>query len=122
MIQAIAIVTILAGAFLACCMLLVERLFVRHIKKESDRRNAELITWMMFRDTWSGKDNEILYAWRKVLYELKRTRHPEEQVAAAQRKVAYWEGKMTKAKRLVTPSGKITKITEKGGNHEAVRG
>lgn len=115
MYQQVLITILIAAVMLAAIFMLIRALFYRQIQRVAREANADIIVWMLYQQRWSGEANEVLYAWRKVLWELKNMHAPADQIEAARRSVKYYERHYTKAESLVSPSAKVISRVTIGG-------
>lgn len=111
MFQDYIIFTIATAGVVAALLMLVRAVFYSQIKRVADEKNAELMVWMLFREKWAGKQNEVLYAWRQVLYDLKNNHAPRAQIEAAERAVKEYERRLTKARWMVNANRLSERIT-----------
>ncbi len=87
----------------------------KYLLQITDEKNYELMNWMLFQEKWDGNPNNVLYAWRCVLLDLKQSYAPIEQIEALEKKCRAEKERLTKDRMMVTSSGEIRKYTMVGG-------
>ncbi len=89
---------------------------IRKLSAICTEKNYELMNWMLFQEKWDGNLNNILYAWRCVLLDLKQTFAPEMQIKMLEKKLREEQDRLTKDRMMFTSSGKIRTYKMIGGN------
>ena len=86
-----------------------------NLRRICTEKNYELMNWMLFQEKWDGNANNILYAWRCVLLDLKQDHSPEMQIRVLENKIREEKDRLTKDRVMLTSTGDFRKYTTVGG-------